>query len=235
MPTTAFDVLGTVCSLDAVEARLRQLGAPPCSIDLWLANALHAATALALRGDYAPFHEVLGLTLPETLLHLGLDRVCQGEQQHLLDAFAELDPDPEAEQAARLLHEGGHTLLALTNGAEDVTWRLLERGGLAPLFGEVVSCDLFGVPKPHPRVYESVRARAPGEDGPWLIAAHTWDVAGAAAAGLRTVWVGGPPCAYPELYPEPDVIAPGLAAAARDVLARSPAQDLPAAPPRLAA
>jgi 2-haloacid dehalogenase len=64
------------------------------------------------------------------------------------------------------------------------------RSGLAPLLDSVLSVDAIAKYKPAPAVY-ALATRQLGADPDELlfVSANAWDVAGAAAAGLVTVWI----------------------------------------------
>jgi 2-haloacid dehalogenase len=128
----------------------------------------------------------------------------------------ELDPAPGAEQAIDRFSEAEWRLLTLTNGSEESTRSLLRRLDREDRFAAVLSCDDVRTTKPHQRVYELAKNHADGEL--WLVAAHAWDVSGAARAGLRTAWVPSVEGRYLSIYPEPDVTASDLAAAADRIL-----------------
>ena len=68
----------------------------------------------------------------------------------------------------------------------------------------MLSAPESGVYKPDARAYRYGLSRA-GVDEAWFVAGHWWDVAGAAAAGLRTAWVSRTDLAYPVAMPQPDV------------------------------
>jgi len=136
-----------------------------------------------------------------------------------MEAFRELDTRPEAGEACGMFSEAGWTILALTNGAEETTRALLERGGLLARFDAILSCDVVRKAKPHPDVYAMAGERADGEL--WLVAAHAWDCAGAARAGLRTAWISSVETEYLAVYPPPDVVAGDLVEAATRVLGRA--------------
>lgn len=215
-PTAAFDMLGTFFSLDAPRRRLVELGAPPHAMDLWFAQAGRDALALFQAGGYVPLREVLVATLPRTLARFGLE--AEGEAvgeatAAVLAALDELEPAPDASEACAVLTERGWRLVALTNGSEGWTRALLRRAGLLERFGSVLSADRVRKPKPHPDVYALARSEATGEL--WLVAAHAFDVLGAARAGLKTAWVAAGERSYPAVFPSPDLVAPTLLDAAR--------------------
>ena len=77
--------------------------------------------------------------------------------------------------------------MTLTNGARDSTEQLLERGGLRGHVEQVLSCDEVEAFKPHRAPYELALERVGGHAT--MVAAHGWDIVGARAAGLDTIWV----------------------------------------------
>ncbi len=209
MPTVAFDVIGTLFSLDRPRQALASRGAPPLSLELWFAQTLRDAMALAHSGGYRPFAEIMQAALQRLALAIGLE---EGMVPEVMEAFRQLEPVDGAEEAVTRLSEAGWRIVALTNGSEDSTRSLLRRAGFEDRFAAARSCDEVRTTKPHPRVYAMAKEEAEGEL--WLVAAHAWDVAGAARAGLRTAWVSSVEGRYLSVYPEPDVIASDLRDAA---------------------
>ncbi|MGH2571985.1 MAG: HAD family hydrolase [Actinomycetota bacterium] len=216
-PTVAFDVIGTLFTLDRPRDRLIALGAPREALELWFAQTLRDAFAWSHAGGYRPLKEFLEAALPRTLDSVGVEA---GEETaaQVMEAFAELDPVDGAEEACSVLFDAGWRILALTMGSEESTRRLLSRAGLEDRFSLFLSCDRIGKTKPHPDVYEMARREA-GPGALWLIAAHAWDVAGASRAGLRTCWVEHLEKRYLGAYPEPDVRASDLVDGVRRIVA----------------
>jgi 2-haloacid dehalogenase len=58
---------------------------------------------------------------------------------------------------------------------------------------------------------------APG--GVMLVAAHSWDIAGAASSGLQTAFVMRPGMVADPMAPAPDIVGADLAAVAERILA----------------
>lgn len=178
-----FDVMGTLFDLEPVRTRFVELGADPPALEAWFQRVLHQSAAVALVGSYRPFKELAASALGTTLAQLGLDP----SRTEPLDALAELDPYPDAEPALRRLREAGLTVVTLTNGATDSTEKLLERGGLRGHVEQVLSCDEVQAFKPHRAPYELALEQVDG--AATMIAAHGWDIVGARAAGLDTIWI----------------------------------------------
>jgi 2-haloacid dehalogenase len=221
--TVVFDIIGTCFSLNKPRQRLVELGAPPHALELWFAQTLRDAFALSHAGSYRPLKEVLEAELPRTLKVLGIE--ADNEQRrtlwrpasltHVVNAFSELEPQPEALEAFRLLTTTGWKLVALTNGSEDSTHKLLERVNALEYFGSIFSCDAIQKTKPHPDVYALAKQDAEGDV--WMVAAHAWDIAGAACAGLRTAFINKEEKDYLGVYPQPEVVASDLVEAANRI------------------
>ena len=219
-----FDIIGTCFSLDKPRQRLVELGAPPHALELWFAQTLRDAFALSHAGSYRPLKEVLEAELPRTLNVLGIEADAQERRTrsrpasltHIVNAFSELEPQPEALEAFRLLTTAGWKLVALTNGSEDSTHKLLERANALEYFASIFSCDAIGKTKPHPNVYALAKQDAEGDI--WMVAAHAWDIAGAACAGLRTAFITKEEKDYLGVYPQPEVVASDLVEAADQIV-----------------
>jgi 2-haloacid dehalogenase len=214
--TVAFDVIGTLFTLERPRAELVALGAPATALEIWFAESLRDFFALSHSGSYAPLRDVLGASLPRTLEALQVDHE-EAAIQRVMSTMRELDPAEGAGASIQALTEAGFGIVALTNGSEELTKGLLEGGGLYGFFDGILSCDEIKVSKPHPEVYEMARRREPGEL--WMVAGHSWDVAGAARAGLKTAWISAKERIYPATFPSADVVAPNLESAASSIIA----------------
>lgn len=211
-----FDVMGTLFDLGRVRTRLRELGAPEAALEAWFGRLLHASAALTLVGEFRPFREIAETTLRSVLAQLELDEAAAPE---VLAALGELEPYPDAEAAFDRLEEAGVRAATLTNGGEEHTRRLLERGGLLDRVAEVITVDEVEAFKPAAAPYRRAVDRLGAEPGDvTLIAAHGWDVIGARAAGLGAVWIDRLERRWPLPLPEPPT-APDLPRAVELALA----------------
>ncbi|MEW5856434.1 MAG: haloacid dehalogenase type II, partial [Cyanobacteriota bacterium] len=79
------------------------------------------------------------------------------------------------------------------------------------------SCDAIQKTKPHSDVYALAKQDTEGDV--WMVAAHAWDIAGAACAGLRTAFITEQEKDYLSVYPQPEVVASDLLEAAKQMVA----------------
>src|SRR6266511_684396 len=112
-PIVAFDVIGTLFTLDKPRERLVALGARPHILEVWFAQALRDAFAWSHAGGYRPLKEFLEAALRRTLEANG---VAAGDQEigKVMKAFGELDPVQGAEDACSTLYDAGWRIVALT-------------------------------------------------------------------------------------------------------------------------
>ncbi|WP_243373649.1 haloacid dehalogenase type II [Geotalea sp. SG265] len=179
-----FDLVGTLFSLDTVNEQLEKEGLKG---DCWFQECIQAAMAATLAERYLPFRDVVELSLTNLVEIHGLAGV---SVPAVMEGLKELQPLAGTAECLKKLKGQKIRLAILTNSAKPAAVALLERSGLAPYFEMIVSTDEVEKCKPHPSTYLLAMDRldADAEDC-WMVAAHGWDVYGAAAAGLHTVWI----------------------------------------------
>jgi 2-haloacid dehalogenase len=131
----------------------------------------------------------------------------------------QLPAHPEVAGALRRLRDAGLRLASLTNSTEEVARAQLEYAGLTDLFELVLSADTVRRLKPAPEPYRMAAERLGVAIGEMrLIAAHAWDVAGAARAGCATAFVARPGKVLDPLVVRPEIVGADLAEVADAIL-----------------
>ena len=204
------DVNGTL-------TELAPIGAPWARPELGLTVLEHAAqTAMvdALPGPATrPFSEHIRAAVEVVIADAGLDASLAGEA---VAAAAALPARPDAAEALALLAGAGTRLVALTNSGARAGQATLEACGLAAYVERVLGVDGVSSFKPHPSVYAyALRELKASPPDVTLIATHTWDLAGAGKAGIRTAWVRHGAHGWPAVFPNPDLQADTLLELAR--------------------
>jgi 2-haloacid dehalogenase len=163
----AFDVVGTLFSLDPVAARLEEVGFPPGAIDAWFARFLRDAFALDATGRFAPFRDIAGGTLEVMLVEM-TGEATPSTIGRVLEVFRELPPHPDVRPALERLNQKRIPAVALTNGAATTTNQLLRRAGLDSFVERIISIVEVqswkrsphgSLPQPPPRI--TLRAAGP--------------------------------------------------------------------------
>lgn len=178
-----FDVNGTLTDPAGIGA---PWGRPELGIRV-LRGAMLSSMAATISGRFTPFFDHLRDALAVELLAEQLD---PEHAAAALERAGALDPWPDAAPALDCLRDAGWTVAAITNSGAEPGRRTLERAGLADRFDAILGVDAVGAFKPHPSTY-AYAARELGTPPAkvTMIAAHAWDVTGAAEAGMRTAWV----------------------------------------------
>lgn len=93
-----------------------------------------------MRRSYQPLKEVLEAELPRTmkLLDINLNTT---QMSHVVNSFSELELQPDALEAFQILIKAGWQLIALTNGSENSTRKLLESANAIQHFSSILSCN----------------------------------------------------------------------------------------------
>lgn len=182
-----FDLLGTVFSLGKVEEAFQEHEMPPEAVKWWFARLVQSAMAATLADRYVPFRQLAETTLQQVLKVLDQPQTLS---TGILEQMKELQPWPEAAQCIRKLKSDGHRLIILTNSSVEAADLLLQKAGLRDAFELLLSADETDSCKPDPRTYRAAAKRAgcPASEI-CLVAAHAWDIMGANAVGMKTVWI----------------------------------------------
>lgn len=206
------DVNETLFSLASLGHAFAVAGLPPQWVPLWFARVLRDGFAFAATGDFRSFAEVARHALDG----LPLDR---RQSALVLEAFHSLSPHPDVAEGLELLAAARLRLLTLTVGDVTLVRALFRRAGLDHFLEASLSADTVRRWKPAPEPYQyalhtlGVSARETA-----LIAAHDWDIHGAAQLGLRTGRIARLPAS--PLFTAADVVAPSLPEVARGLIAR---------------
>jgi 2-haloacid dehalogenase len=195
------DVNETLSDLSHLRKGVESAGIHWTVVDLWFARVLRDGFALAALGESAGFADIARHTLRTLAPDLD-DEVLNG----FVSAFGKLPLHPDVAPGLRSLATYGVPVVTLSNGSSTVTESLLERAGIRDLVGQVLSVDAAGVWKPARAAY-TVALDATGVPAreAAMVAVHPWDLHGAAAAGLRTIWVNRHGQTYPEFFTAPDL------------------------------
>ena len=191
-----FDAYGTLFDVHSAVARLRErVGEQADTLSqLWRAKQLEYTWLRALMGCHADFWQVTGHALDYALARTGTDPAVR---EPLMQAYLALDAYPEVPDVLRRLRAGGLETAILSNGEPGMLEAAARSAKIAGLLDAVLSVEAVGIFKPHPKVYQLAVDRL--EMRPDQIAfqsSNAWDVHGAAAFGLRAVWInrlGMPP------------------------------------------
>jgi len=184
-----FDAYGTIFDVASAGERCTDAlaGEAVRLTALWRDKQLQYSWLRAVQSRHADFWEVTGDALDFALETLGLTE--PGLRERLMQLYLALDPFPEVPEMLRRLRAAGLWTAILSNGSAEMLSAAVENAGLVGLFDHVLSVELVGVYKPHPKVYRLACDRLSLDAGAILfISSNAWDVHAASAFGMRTVW-----------------------------------------------
>jgi 2-haloacid dehalogenase len=191
-----FDAYGTLFDVHSAVTRLRaRIGDRADALSqLWRTKQLEYTWLRSQMGRHADFWQVTGEALDYALACTGVDTAWR---EPLMQAYLTLDAYPEVPDALRRLRAGGLKIAILSNGEPGMLRAAARSAGIAELLDALLSVEEVGIFKPHPKVYQLALDRLGVR--PHQIAfqsSNAWDISGAAAFGLRAVWInrlGAPP------------------------------------------
>jgi 2-haloacid dehalogenase len=214
-----FDVNETLLDLAAMDPHFRRIFGDAGVRVTWFSQMIQSALVATVTGAYRPFGAHAMAALEMTAEQAGVT-LADGDREAIADQLRHLPAHPEVAGALRRLRDAGLRLASLTNSTEEVARAQLEHAGLVDAFELILSADTVGRLKPAREPYLMAAERlGVAVDQVRLIAAHAWDVAGAARAGCATAFVARPGKALDPLVERPGIVGDDLAEVAEAILA----------------
>ncbi len=221
IPTVClFDLNGTLLDLSVLDPHFSRIFGDPGVRAVWFRQTLELALTQTAIGTYHSFDKLADAALDMTAARLSVS-VSAADKKQILSGLSALPAYSDVPEALRLLQNAGCRLAALTNSAPPAADAQVAHARLSPYFERVLSADTVRLLKPGPRPYAYAAETLgvpPAEI--CLFAAHSWDIAGALAAGLRAAFIQRPDQALSPLGPQPEIVGTDLPDAARQILAK---------------
>ena len=214
-----FDVNETLLDLAAMDPHFERIFGDPGVRVTWFGQMISSALVATVTGAYHPFGAHAMAALVITADQAGVT-LTDDDKQAVAAQMRQLPAHPEVADALSRVRDAGLRLAALTNSTEEVARAQLEHAGLIDAFELVLSADTVGRLKPAPEPYRMAAERlGVAVDQVRLIAAHAWDVAGAARAGCVTAFVARPGKVLDPLVERPEIVGGDLTEVADAILA----------------
>lgn len=185
--TVVFDLNGTLLDMSALDATLEPIYSG--MRELWFGRLQVLWMTQLATGGFRPFAELAKSALRMVAEEKGAN-LSEQQCSALTDAMKRLPPFPDVLEALELLKRSGFCLVTLTNGSLEAARAQVRHAGLELLLDHVLSAEEVESFKPASAPYRMALDRlGASADDVHLVAAHHWDIEGAAAAGLRTVFI----------------------------------------------
>ena len=210
-----FDVNETLLDLAPVGAALVEHGQPAHLLPSVFSRTLLTGFAVAAVGSWCSFRAAFESSLAQ------LTPLAAAERAAVADAFKELVPHPDVEPALRRLREAGVRAVTLSHGSPGVAEAGLSRGGVSALVERTLTSESIRTWKPAAAAYLwAAGSCGVAPDRMALVAAHSWDVAGAQRAGLTGAFsTNRAEQVYAEVFDPPHVQGGSLVEAVEALLA----------------
>ncbi len=184
----AFDMFGTLAETASVTGEL----APDCGeraagvAAAWRRKQLEYMFRVTAMGQFPSFADLTRWSPAGALAESGLT-LPESRVGDLASAYRRLRPYSDARPALAALREQGHAIVVCSVGPLDSLEELA--GSYRELVDDLVSAEQAGVYKPHPGIYRHLLTRMQAEPASvLLVSSNPFDIIGAGAVGLRTVW-----------------------------------------------
>jgi 2-haloacid dehalogenase len=214
-----FDVNETLLDLKALDAHFERVFRAAGVREEWFKQVLQSALLTTILDAYSDFGAV-GASALEMMAAVHGVRLTDEDRKAILGTMRELPPHPEVPESLRRLGEAGLRMAALTNSTKAVAEAQLEHASLTSHFERILSADAVRRLKPHAEVYRMAARECGVEPGAIrLVAAHSWDIAGALRAGWAAAFVARPGMTLDPLFEPPDIVGADLTAVGERILA----------------
>lgn len=195
-----FDAYGTLFDVLSVTSLCEQLfpGKGGALAQLWRAKQLQYSLLRSMMDRYKDFWQVTedGLVYAANSLKLELTA---DRRRQLMESYLRLATFPDVKPGLQSLKDMGLRLAILSNGEPKMLDAVATNAGVRAMLDAVISVDEVRIFKPSPRVYALVPARlGVGNDQAGFVSSNSWDVSGAASAGLTAFWIQRLPGEPPE-------------------------------------
>lgn len=181
---------------------------------LWRSRAVDYRMVANFIDEYAPYR----VTTRDALEYaLGAHEIDLSDQEidTINGVFEDLPIFGDVQSSARRIVAAGYDLYILSNGERSLLQTIVEQAGLESIISGTISADEIQTYKPDAAIYEHAADRANTSLDCIAHAATPWyDIYGAMAAGMGTVWVNRNNQPWETFNDGPDLIVDSLSAVA---------------------
>lgn len=200
-----FDVNETLLDLTAMKADIAAVLGNDALAPLWFTTMLQYSLVATVGGHYFDFGAVGAAALQMVAANAGVS-LDEARAKEAVRGVLRLPAHDDVKAALTTLKQAGFTLVSFTNSSRKTVDAQFAHAGLTEFFDERLSIETVQKFKPHLDAYAwaAQTMRVDAADC-MLVAAHGWDIAGAAWAGWRTAFVARPGAQKFPLAPPPEL------------------------------
>jgi 2-haloacid dehalogenase len=205
-----FDVYETLLDMSEVERKVNSFLDSNKGYAIWFELFMQYCFADNCIGQFHHFTTIAKATMQMAGEKLG-SRISESETEFVLSLLKHLPVHEGVQEGLSVLNDRGYRVAALTNSPQPVVYERMERTGLISYFEKVLSAEEIKRYKPSPEVYNwAAKKLAISKAETLLVSAHSWDIAGAAGAGMQTAYLSQRKEILYPLAPPPNLICHSL-------------------------
>lgn len=205
-----FDVYETLLDMSDLERKVNDLFDSSKGYIVWFELFMEYCFVANCPNQYQEFAAIAKATMQMAGNKMGRS-IREIDIEFVLEMLKHLPVHENVPEGLSELIDKGYRIAALTNSPEEVVCERMERTGLISYFENVLSAEKVKKYKPSLEVYEwAARKLGAGTKDIMLVSGHSWDIVGAASAGMQTAFLKkGKQLLYP-LAPKPTLVCGSL-------------------------
>lgn len=206
-----FDVNETLLDLEPLKKSISKiLGNQPELATLWFTTMLQYSLVVTVSGKYEDFGAI-GVAALEMVARNNRISITADQAKAAVTPILSLKPHADVVVGLEALKKAGYKLVSFTNSSNKAVAAQLAFAEISHFFEEKLSVEDVRKFKPHTDAYYWAAKKLNVENHEcMLVAAHGWDVGGAAWAGWRTTFLSRPGQQLFPLAPAPEINQPDL-------------------------
>lgn len=217
-PILAFDVNETLLDLAALDPLFEQIFTDSSVRKEWFNQFIQNAFVTVIVDTYQPFGKI-GMTALEMIAERRGVVLTEDHKAMIKDGLVNLPPYPEVHEALKFLKDSGFRMVTITNSTQEVGTEQLKNAGIIEYFEATLTAEKVHKLKPAREAYQLIADECGvGLKDIILIAAHSWDIAGAIAAGCNTAFIARPGAVIDPIHPTPNIIGNNLTEVAHAIV-----------------
>jgi len=198
-----FDVYETLLDMELLERKANAMLNSKRGYLYWFELFMQYCFVDNSLDEHHSFASIATATLEMAGRNLGV-HITPDHGDELVELLNHLALKEGITEALSDLYDQDYRIAALTNASQEIIERRMENTGLISYFEEVISAEQVKKYKPAKEVYlwATEKLSLKPEDI-LFVSSHSWDIAGAANAGMQTVFLEHDKEIFYSLFPKP--------------------------------
>ncbi|MEO1655547.1 MAG: haloacid dehalogenase type II, partial [Bacteroidota bacterium] len=215
-----FDVNETLLDLSVMLPAFTDTFGDKSALKHWFMHLLQYSLVDTLTDNYHHF-DVIGKAVLDMTAQAYQTRLTEAQKDDLIGLLQRLPPHPEVPEALRALRDAGFALFTLTNSPQKLLENQIQHATLQDYFTELLSIEGTARFKPHPDTYQRAQEHlSKSASDIRFVAAHAWDIAGAASVGWKTAFIARNGIPQYSLSQSADIQGASLKEVAQQIMAQ---------------